>query len=455
MNIFQFFRILWARRVLIFASAGVCLVLGIIASLVLPAKWEGSARVMLNSLKPDPVTGEVLGGTSMRQYVGTQIQLVTDYSVAERTVDQLGWANDPEKQERFRKVGKADVHDFRQSLAKSIIDSSRAKLVADSNIIEISYTASTPMEAKKVADLLRRAYIDTSLDLRRQDANRNADWFEKQAEAAKVTLSEAEAEKSRFEKANGIIMADETTDLESARLRSLAGGSAPAPTIAAQVSESSPSAGQLAELDARIAEGSKVLGPNHPELLAMRASRATLAAQVARERSSMGAQASASAAAARQSANALDQAVEQQKARVLAQSEKLGKLQQLQNEVNLRKEQFTKALQKEAQYREEGAVGDLGLTPLGAAYVPSTPKFPNIMLLIPGSLVAGLGLGVVLALLVEILNRPIRGVEDFSAFKGLPILAVIETGDGNGPRVANARISGPFRIGSRGFGAGT
>ena len=221
-------------------------------------------------------------------------------------------------------------------------------------------------------------------------------------------------------------MADENTDLDSARLRSLAGGSVPAATITPSTAAgSSPLQTQLAELDARIAEQSKVLGPNHPDLQAMRATRATLAFQVAHDKDSFKAQEQAAAAAARATAGALDRAVEIQKSRVVAQSDKLGKLQQLQNEVNIRKEQFTKLLQKAAQFREEGAVGDLGLTPLGEAYVPDTPKFPNLTIFVPGSLMAGLGLGVLLALAVEMLNRRIRGVEDLASIKGLKVLAII------------------------------
>jgi uncharacterized protein involved in exopolysaccharide biosynthesis len=131
------------------------------------------------------------------------------------------------------------------------------------------------------------------------------------------------------------------------------------------------------------------------------------------------------AEAASESAGALDRAVQQQKSRVVAESDKLGRLSQLQNEVNLRRDQYTKATQKVAELREEAAIADTGLTPLGPASTPKAATFPNKLLIIPGSVAMGFVLGVLLSLLLELLNRRVRGVEDLRGFDNPPVLAVI------------------------------
>ena len=56
--------------------------------------------------------------------------------------------------------------------------------------------------------------------------------------------------------------------------------------------------------------------------------------------------------------------------------------------------------------------------------LPDAPHWPNRPLMIAGGAVAGLGLGIVLALLVELLNRPMRSPNQVNAM-GLPVLGVV------------------------------
>jgi hypothetical protein len=114
-----------------------------------------------------------------------------------------------------------------------------------------------------------------------------------------------------------------------------------------------------------------------------------------------------------------------QKAKVISKSDKIGKLTQLQSEVDLRREEFTGTAAKAAQFRQEAAIGDSGLTPLGAAVTPKAREFPNYLLIVPGSLVLGLGVGVLVALLMELFARRVRGVEDLRSAVDLPLLAVV------------------------------
>ena len=73
MSVFQFLRILWAHRWITVAT-GVATVIGaFIAILIVPPSYESHSRVMLNTMKPDPVTGEILPTASSRTYVATQI----------------------------------------------------------------------------------------------------------------------------------------------------------------------------------------------------------------------------------------------------------------------------------------------------------------------------------------------------------------------------------------------
>ncbi len=430
MSIVQFLRMFWARRLLILGTTLSCLLGAALIILIEPPSWAAHSRMMLNVFKPDPVTGEVIAGPALRSYVSTQVQLMKDYSVVGPLVDQLGWATDPRLIEQYHKSG--DVRDFRHWLAQRIIQNTKVKLLEDSNILDLSYSGPTPDQARTVADALRRSYMETSVAFKRQQASQSADWYQQQANKAKVALATAQDAIAAYEKESGVVLQSDSTDLEAARLQALA--QSPAGSEMASV-YSSPAATQLAQVDSQLAQQSRILGPNHPELKQLMAQRDALKAQVGGER------AAASRAAA---GTQIKQAVQEQKARVIADSSKTARLKQLQADVDIRKDEYNKTAQRSAELRQQALTDDSGLTVLGPATTPKDPDFPNIPLILGGAFLGGFGIGVLLALIIELVNRRVRSPEDLQRGLDAPLLAVIEstTNAPAGPKTRPARRGG-------------
>ena len=445
MNISQFFRILWARRYLIVAAAVSCLIGAFAVIQIVPPRYQAQSRVILELLRPDPITGEVTSPRFAGAYTKTQLELIQDYRVAGRVVDNLGWANDLNMIAQYQARPAGDGRDLRRWLAQRIIDGTSASLISGSNILEISYTANAPETARVIADALREAYIESSLAFRRESASQTAEWYESQTQKAKLALDAAERAKSDYERDNGIILADNTTDIDSARLQALASAGAAAPIVAPTVGPT-PSAIQLAQVDAAIAQASRTLGPNHPDLIAMKQQREVLANQAAQERVTASTAASAAASAAQVTAGML----EAQKAKVMAQRDELEKLRQLQAEVNIRREQFTQAASRTAALRQEAEIGDAGITRLDGATTPRRPTFPNVPLVLGGGLALGLGFGVFVALITELLGRRVRGVEDLSILDA-PVLGVVSAPSSvqSRPRLGRKRLAPPQEGGVR------
>lgn len=428
MSIVQFLRILWARRLVIVAATVSCVLGAFIVTLIVPPRYQAYSRVMMDLVKPDPVTGQITQANFARAYTKTQIELIKDYRVAGQVVEDLGWLNDPNLQTAYDERKAGDDRDFRRWAAQRVIDGTNAKLIEGSNILEISYTASTPDAARTVSDALRKAYIDTSLQFRRESARRTAEWYAQQADKAKAVLVAAEAAKTAYERESGIVLQAGGTDIESAKLSALAQASG---TPAAPVITAGPSAAnlQLAQIDAAIAQASRTLGPNHPDLIAMRQQRAVMASQVAQERRA-GVVSGGGVSAA---------ALEAQKAKVIAQRDKIERLRQLQAEVDLRRAQFEKASARTAELRQEAEVGETNLVPLGSAVTPQSPSFPNVPLIMFGALGFGLAFGVLVSLIIELFGRRIRGAEDVSAVIDAPLLAVISA-PRNGSNVLGFKV---------------
>ena len=419
MNILQFWRILFARKWIVGCAVLACLVGAMLVISTVPPRWKATSRVMLNLLKPDPVTGMIIGGPSERAYVATQAELISDYSVVGPVVDQLGWLSDPNLIRAYQKRSHNDIRDFRRWLADIIIRGTKADVVEGSNILEITYNGADPTGAKTVVDLLRKSYLDSSLASRREDSMRSAEWYQGQAEIARKALDDASTQKTDYERQNGIVL-DDKVDVETARLRSMAAQSQLGPVIASGGVQTSQAALQLAQLDTQIAQAQQTLGPNHPELKDLKSRRAAIAALVAQEGSAKAAQAAAAVGV-----NAMQGALNAQKARVIADRDKVARLTQLQTDVDLKLDQYNKTAGRAAALRQEAAVADTGISALGAPATPNRPSFPNIPLIMGGALFLGLVLGVLSAILAELLQRRIRGVEDLQLTVDFPVLAVI------------------------------
>jgi len=431
MSLIQFFRILIARRWMIATAIAASLAGAFLIIAIFPPRYAATARVMLELLKPDPVTGAVMGNGTVRAYVQTQTELVKDFNVAGRVVDELGWSRDPALIERFG----GDPAVARHRLAQIIIKNTDAEVLAQSNILEIKYISTSADSAKTIADAVRRSYIDANLAFKQNSARENAAWFDGEAEKARRQLAIAEEAKSNFEREHGLIMQADKTDVDSARLAALSGQAQVGTAIAPAAPVSSSAGAEVAKLDAQIASLRKTLGDNNPSLRMLEQQRSAMATQAAQDRAAAGAASAAAERVANENSVAAQRALQSQKAKVLANRDNLTKLTQLQDDVDLLRDRYNKASARAGELRMQGNVADSGITPLGSAVAPESPEFPNIPLILGAALGFGIFLGVFVALPVELLNRRVRLSRDLEdAVEGVPLLAVIGSKTGTQKR---------------------
>lgn len=421
MNIVQFFRILWARRWIIIPAFLVCVTTATLVVQFLPERYMATTRVVLNTFKPDPVTGQVMSSQFMRAYVQTQTELIEDYATAGRVVDQLGWANDPANIAAFNASSAAGTGDIRRWLAKQIIANTKAGMIEGSNILEISYSDSSPERAERIANIIRTTFLELALAGKRQAATKSADWYAQQAEAARKSLAAAVQARTDFMKKTGIVMTETGSDLDTQKLEQLQGAStaAAAPMVIAG-SGMGPAQMQLAQIDQQIQQAATSLGPNHPAFQALQRQREVYAKAAAQER----AQASGASEPGR---GAIESAANAQRARVLGNREEVDRLNQLQRDVSLKQDQYMKAAQRVADLRLEASSDDTGMSTLSEATAPESPYYPKVPLIIGGAAGFGLGLGLLVALLVELLGRRVRSPEDLEIAVDAPVLGVVQS----------------------------
>jgi succinoglycan biosynthesis transport protein ExoP len=450
MNILQFLRIFWARRMVIVAATLACVLGAFVVMFIFPPSWKAASRVMVNLGQADLVTGDQANASVERGNVTTQMALITDYSVAGRVVDDLNLTADPGLIAAYEKRSKSDKRDFRHWLEQLIIDGTKAKLVEDSAIIEITYTASSPEQAKSVADAVRSAFIQTTLVFKRQTAEQNAEWLQGRAVQAKKDLDAAIAAESDYERANGVTMTADKEDIDTSRLKAMSMAGAQPQVSPPSMMASSSAAIELASVNAQIAAQSKQLGPNNPLILQLLEQKRNLESTVAKEASTQKMLAGIASA----NSDVVNRQIAQQKAKVVGESDKIGKLNQLQAVVDTRRLIFDKSTALAAQQSEEALTVESGLTPLASASVPKAPAFPNPWLIVPGGLAIGLGLGVLTALLMEMLARRVRGVEDLVGSLDIPVLGLIAAPQRTGRQQRLSSFRGRLALPGGGPGSG-
>jgi len=418
-NITQFFRILWARRWIILPAFLVCVTTATLVVQFLPERYKATTRLVLDTFKPDPVTGQVMSSQFMRAYVQTQTELIEDYATAGRVVDELGWANDPANIAAFNASSAAASGDIRRWLAKQIITNTNASVIEGSNILEISYSDTSPDRAERIANMIRTAFLAQSLSNKRSAAAKSADWYAQQAESARQALLAAVEARTAFVKKSGIVLTDTGTDIDTQKLTQLSGQSAipAAPVVGGGMG---PAQLQLAQIDQQIQQAATNLGPNHPAFQALQRQREVYAKAAAQERAQAGGGAGSAQSAINSAANA-------QRARVLGNRQDVDQLNQLQRDVSLKQDQYMKAAQRVADLRLEASSNDTGMTTLSEASAPDSPYYPKVPMIIGGAAGFGLGLGLLIALLVELLGRRVRSPEDLETAVDAPVLGVVQS----------------------------
>jgi hypothetical protein len=118
--------------------------------------------------------------------------------------------------------------------------------------------------------------------------------------------------------------------------------------------------------------------------------------------------------------------------KVLAQRGLVGEAQRLGGDVAVLRDQVTKAAQRTADFQLQAQSTESGLDKMGAAVTPTTPVTIARPLFLVGGFFVGLGLGAAIALLLELIFRRIRGIEDLY-IEGIPVIGEMRRDDKSTP----------------------
>lgn len=450
MSFNQFLQILYARKRLILLTWLVIVALTLLVSFLLPSKYTAIVSVVVDTKTTNPISGLVVSNQLLPSFVATQTDIIKSHNVALKVVDLLKLADNPKTRESYMSAteGKGTVRDW---LASALLRSVEVAPSRESSVLGISFEGADPQFAATLANAFAQAYMQTVLELKVQPSLQNAQFFDQQVDALRDRLEAAQRKLSAYQREKGVVISDERLDIETARLVDLSAQVVNAESLKFEAASRTGQGGagfevvnnqvvqniniQLAQVEARLAELAKRTGPNHPDYIATQAQIDALNAQLrSAESAAQGGMTAASRSASTREADART-ALAKQKSRVLELKQERDEMAVLQRSVENAQLIYDAALQRASTTRLESETRQTDIGILNPAVPPLKPSSPRTQLNFLIALIFGLIIGTGLAMLVEIMNRKVRTVEDIPGLLDIPVLAAL----GEKPRRGSLR----------------
>ena len=430
----QLLQIVWSGRWRLLLCTLACVAGALAISLRLPKSYEARARVMLEVVGADPVTGVVIGNKQIEAYVTTQQILVGSDRVAERVIDKLGWASNPAVIESWQQQT-GGVGDIRSWAAQRLLGAISARPLEGGGTLEIMYRAPEPDAAAAIVRAVRESYIETTLALQTEAAARRAKRYEALVIQARRALDVAQAALTKVQRETGTVIDATGVDVESRSLQTLQTNAGEAGEIASRDSNQvALSAGvleaanirrKLVRVEQQIALAGMTYGTDNPDYRALLDQRALLSGQLTAAGAAGRALAANANSAARAMAAAAETDYQRERARVLGRGDSVIKVDQALRIVALRRGELSRLEANLANAQQSAERSESGLVVMGDVISDSQPAAPNIPLNVALAALFGLGLGLASVFIDGLARREVLGQADLVAASGVPVLAVM------------------------------
>jgi polysaccharide biosynthesis transport protein len=444
MSVQQLLRILYARRrVALYTLLGV-VAITVIFNLLRSPQYKATAAVVVDAKSPDPFSGIAVSAMAMPGYMATQADIINSDRVARKVVWALGLDQSAKVIEDWRKAtqGKGTVDAW---LAERLQKKLEVKPSRESDVITISFSSSNAPFAAAIANAFAQAYLETTVELKAEPARQYAAWFESRAKELRGNLARAQKRLADYQQAQGILVSDQRQDSDTAKLAELEAQLVLAQGQRADASSKRDSAdsdtlpdlmqnnlvqqlkADVARTDARLHDLAGRLGSKHPQYQAAEAELSALQRRLAEEtiRVSRSIETAGRITASKEAQIRANIAT--LRSRIMGQ--KVGHIEAnvLQQEVETAQKAYESVAQRLSRSNLEGQTQQTNVSVLSPAIEPTVPYSPKKRLNFAIAVFVGTLLGVLAALITEMMDRRFRSREDIAQLLELPVLADLKS----------------------------
>lgn len=444
------------RLLMLLIVAGLVTAIGVVLTLRITPVFTGVARVQIDPTRNPLRSANEAQAQLASEAIETEVSVANSVAVARTVVQRLNLDKDPEFIEgldeaiasgKLTKVGRSDavVTRVRQQLAVS-----REKLTY---IIAIRFTSKDPTKAARIANAFATAYLDAKVGSNIGTAERQFSFFQKRLNELGNEARAADAKVAQYKSQYGILSGGQNNpqttivDQQIAPLAiQLAQADAAAASARAELAQAQSQVrsgridavsdvltsttiqdlrSQRAQVARALGEIEDRYGPRHPETARVRDQLAQVdrllreeSARVIRSLQSQAASATAMSSSLRSDMRNLEgRQVESVRASVIADS--------LQREADGAHTAYDRMAQLAFETRQASQNSIAQAKIVDAADAPQMPSWPNRPLLMLLSLLVGVGAGIAVITVQELMVSGMRSVEDVENELGIPLLGAV------------------------------
>lgn len=471
LDLLKYWRILLKHRYIVIGAVVIALALGVAATLMMTPIYTATTTVQIDRETAKVVNVEGMDPASERLMAGeeffqTQYGLLKSRSLAERVVDSLGLARNDEF---LKAMGEGDgfsllsgpsrprtVETRRRIATNLLIENLEVNPVRGSRLVRVSFSSPDAKLSEKVVNAIAANFITSNLDRRFESTAYARDFVQRRLEQAKQRLEESEKQLTAYAENQQIINIAEpsrtaegtgaTQSLTTASLVALNSSlaSASSERIRAEQrwrqAQSTPGLGlsdvlvsptiqalskSRSELAARYQEQLSVYKPEFPAMRQLQAQIGELDRQIDGEAGNVRQALKNQYLVALNQEQALQQKVAGLKTSVLDLQNRSIQYNILQREVDTNRTLYDGLLQR---FKELGVAGGLqtnNISVVDRAEVPLKPSKPQPLRNLLIALIAGVVVGVALALAIEFLDEALNSPEQVEEKLGLTMLGTV------------------------------
>lgn len=182
---------MWQRRWWGLAFAWVGAVAGAVALVMLPDKYEASARVFVDT---DSILKPLMAGLTVQPNIQQQIAIVTRTLLSRPNMEKLVRTTDLD-------LGLRTARD-KDKLIDDLIDTIKIRSAGQNNLYLVTYRDTETEKARRVVQSLVSMFVESSLGDSRKDADTARRFIEDQIQAYEKKLAEAENRVKEFKLRN-------------------------------------------------------------------------------------------------------------------------------------------------------------------------------------------------------------------------------------------------------------
>ena len=192
----RLFWVMGRHKAVIFGIVGICTLVALVISLILPKQYESTTLVQTSSAAASSTGAAALaalGGASTSSPTINYIELMKSRTVLEPIIDSLDFEGTEKKPDA-------------KSFAKKYLDIKNTK---GTNLIEVSARWGTPEEAQRISQTVVDNFLLMQTDMSRQTQSLLVTFLEKRIDEAKEASDKAEAKLLAFSKTHKIYSPDD------------------------------------------------------------------------------------------------------------------------------------------------------------------------------------------------------------------------------------------------------